>query len=190
MPKSRKQKLGIQPSGQSFRRLNELIERPPIPQELKRRILVEAGHRCAIPTCRLPNPEIAHIKPYKDVKDHRYENLIALCPNCHARADRGEIDRKSLRMYKRILQKLTDRYERFELTVLNELRQGHPVWIAGNMILLIKNLLDEELVKLDTIINMGNFWAGIITKNVQVLLTQKGKDFIDEWIKANDSLEY
>ena len=70
------------------------------------------------------------------------------------------------------------------------LDKGIQVWIAGNMILLIKNLLDEELVKLDTIINMGNFWAGIITKNVQVLLTQKGKDFIDEWIKANDSLEY
>jgi hypothetical protein len=31
---------------------NEEEARPPIPAELRRRILVEAGHRCAIPTCR------------------------------------------------------------------------------------------------------------------------------------------
>jgi hypothetical protein len=167
-----------------------LTERAAIPQDLKRRILVEAGHRCAIPTCRMSNPEIAHIIPYCEDQEYKYENLIALCPNCHARADRGEIDRKSLRMYKRIIQRLTDRYERFELTVLDELRQGHPVILAGNMTLLIKNLLDEELVKLDTIVGRMNFIMGNITANVQVVLTQKGKDFIEEWKNANESLEY
>ena len=36
--------------------------RPPIPADLKRRILVEAGHRCAIPQCRsLVGVDIHHI---------------------------------------------------------------------------------------------------------------------------------
>ena len=123
-------------------------ERPAIPAELKRKILIEAGHRCAIPQCRFPTTEIAHIEPYEKVKEHKYENLIALCPNCHTRADKGEIDRKSLRIYKCILQRLTDKYERFELNVLNELSQNKQVVMAGNMLLLIKNLLDEQLVEI------------------------------------------
>ena len=78
--------------------------RPRIPRELERRILVEAGHRCAIPTCRACLVEIAHIVPWSDVREHAYENLIALCPTCHARYDRGEIDRLSMRQYKTQLQ--------------------------------------------------------------------------------------
>jgi 5-methylcytosine-specific restriction endonuclease McrA len=75
-------------------------QRPPIPAEIRRKVLVEAGHRCAIPTCRYIQVEIHHIIPWEHCKEHNYENLIALCPNCHARADKGEIDRKSLRLYK------------------------------------------------------------------------------------------
>ncbi len=165
-------------------------DRPPVPEPLKRRVLVEAGHRCAIPTCRTPVTEVAHIIPYSIVKKHEYENLIALCPTCHARADKGEIDRTSLKMYKRILQRITDRYDRFELTILDELRQEHSVIIAGNMTLLIKNLLDERLVELDNIVNMMNITIGGVSANVRVILTQKGKEFIHEWMSANESLTY
>ena len=161
-------------------------ERPAIPSELKRQILVESGHRCAIPTCRYPTTEIAHIEPWEKVKEHGYENLIALCPNCHTRADKGDIDRKSLRIYKRILQRLTDRFDRFELNVLDELRQGKVVFMEGNMLLLTKNLIDSQLV--------GFIGGGVISDgipiNVRVVLTDKGKAFVDEWIKAKESLAY
>lgn len=74
--------------------------RPAIPAELRRRILVEAGHRCAIHTCRSSDVDVHHIVPWEQCQEHAYENLVALCPNCHRRADAGEIDRKSLRLYK------------------------------------------------------------------------------------------
>lgn len=61
---------------------------------------MEAGHRCAIHTCRHPDVDIHHIVPWEQCRKHEYENLIALCPNCHRRADAGEIDRVSLRVYK------------------------------------------------------------------------------------------
>lgn len=74
--------------------------RPPIPRPVERSILIEAGHRCAIPTCHATPVEIAHIVPWATVRQHTYENLIALCPTCHARYDRGEIDRLSMKKYK------------------------------------------------------------------------------------------
>ena len=144
--------------------------------------------------CRHPTVDIAHIIPWSEVKEHKYENLIALCPNCHRRADSGEIDRKCLRIYKRILQRLTDRYGRFELLVLDELRQERPVEIAGNMLLLIKNLLDEGLVTTREGIARGNIALnvrmGTIPINVQVFLTEKGQEFVEEWLNANEDLAY
>src|SRR6266540_3875151 len=75
-------------------------ERPPIPTDLRRRVLVEAGHRCAIHTCRHIDVDVHHIVPWERCREHTYDNLIALCPNCHRRADAGDIDRKALRIYK------------------------------------------------------------------------------------------
>jgi hypothetical protein len=78
-------------------------DRPSIPSDLKRRVLTEAGHRCAIPTCRSTPVEIAHITPWSAIKEHTYENLVALCPTCHTRFDKGEIDRKAMVHYKKTL---------------------------------------------------------------------------------------
>lgn len=86
--------------------------RPAIPAELRRRVLVEAGHRCAIPTCRRHPVDIEHIDDWSTVREHRFENLIALCPTCHRRKGSGpdQIDRKALRQYKTNLGVLNYRY--------------------------------------------------------------------------------
>ena len=75
-----------------------MAKRPPIPAELERAVLIECGHRCAIPTCRQVPVELAHIIPWSRCKAHTFDNLIALCPTCHTRYDHGEIDRKSMRI--------------------------------------------------------------------------------------------
>jgi predicted restriction endonuclease len=79
------------------------MSRPALPAELRRQVSVESGHRCAIPTCKNPDFDVHHIVPWEKCQEHDFENLIALCPNCHRRADRGEIDRKSLLLYKQQL---------------------------------------------------------------------------------------
>jgi hypothetical protein len=43
------------------------------------------------------------------VREHKFENLIALCPNCHTRYDSGEIDRKAMLMYKARLGVMNER---------------------------------------------------------------------------------
>lgn len=94
--------------------------RPAIPAELRRRVLVEAGHRCAIPACRQIPVEINHIIEWASVKEHTFENLIALCPTCHARYTKKDIDRKSMEMYKLNLGVISSRYNDFERRILEE----------------------------------------------------------------------
>lgn len=79
------------------------MSRPPIPAEIRRAVLLESGHRCAIPKCKHTDVDIHHIIPWERCQKHEYANLIALCPNCHRMAHKGGIDKKSLQRYKEIL---------------------------------------------------------------------------------------
>ncbi|MBW4559546.1 MAG: HNH endonuclease [Mojavia pulchra JT2-VF2] len=73
--------------------------RPAIPTDIKRKILIESGHRCAV--CGEGCPlERAHIIPWHKSREHKAEDLIFLCANCHERADKEEWGEKALREYK------------------------------------------------------------------------------------------
>ena len=157
-----------------------MTDRPAIPAELKRRILVEAGHRCAIPTCRHQTTEIAHIRAFSEVREHRYENLIALCPNCHTRYDKGEIDRKAMLIYKRKLVFLSDRYSKFELNVLDYLRLNPRVVVHGP--LSVKNIFDDGLIEVERELQGMEFPDGYkVVTTMLVRLTQAGRDFLSQW---------
>jgi HNH endonuclease len=156
--------------------------RPPIPAEIRRRVLVEAGHRCAIPTCRYIEVDVHHIVPWAQCQAHEYDNLIALCPNCHRRANRGEIDRKSLRLYKINLRFAHDKYSQLEIDVLFELfrspeNTGFP-WM-GYMLILLKRLLDSGLITVHEI-ESGSWIGHIKTTPDMIAITMKGREFISE----------
>lgn len=94
--------------------------RPAIPRPLARAVRVEAGHRCAIPTCRATSGlQIHHVEDWAKVQEHTFENLILLCANCHARITAGEIDRQSVNVYKKNLSILASRYGDLERRVLD-----------------------------------------------------------------------
>jgi hypothetical protein len=180
--------------------------RPDIPAELRRAILVEAGHRCAIPQCRQTPVELAHISPWSKVHEHAFDNLIALCPTCHTRYDRGEIDRKSMVQYKANLSLLSNRYTEIERQLLRAFarklalaRQYHPglmpkqlrhtyqigqVRIYSEMDWLLTNLFDDVIVefRVEEIGALQRQEQGL-NSNV-VLLTDKGADFLSRWIDA------
>jgi HNH endonuclease len=92
---------------------------PGVLRARKRMALGEAGHRCAIPTCRHPTTEIAHIVPESESHDDSFENLIALCPKCQKK----EIDAQSMRTYKRNLAILNSRYSDFERRVFDQIAE-------------------------------------------------------------------
>lgn len=107
--------------------------RPAIPAELRRAVLVEAGHRCAIPACRQHPVIIEHIDDWAKVQKHEFENLIALCPTCHNRKGDGpqQIDRRALRQYKANLAIMNSRYSDAERRLIEyhaeqlRIRAGH-----------------------------------------------------------------
>ena len=74
--------------------------RPAIPAEIAREVLIESGHRCAVCGAGCPL-ERAHIIPWHKSKEHKAKDLICLCANCHQRADHEKWGEKTLREYKR-----------------------------------------------------------------------------------------
>jgi hypothetical protein len=73
--------------------------RPAIPADVKRAVLIESGYRCAV--CGEPRPlERAHIIPWHKTKSHKAEDLICLCSSCHERADIEKWGEKALRQIK------------------------------------------------------------------------------------------
>ena len=163
--------------------------RPSIPIKIKRRILIEAGYRCAIPTCRWPITKNAHIISWVESKDHSYENLIALCPNCHTLYDSGKIERAAIIAYKKKLMFLNEVYSRFELDVLDHLKTHKRALIPGE--LLIKRLLEEEIVEHEEEIMIQGFGDGEDILGIfSVILTEKGETLLEDWSKVDESLTH
>lgn len=163
--------------------MSDVEDRPPIPAALQRRVLVEAGHRCAIPTCRCIQTELHHIVPWAKCHEHKYENFIALCPNCHARADRGEIDREALRMYKANLRYMHDKFSQFEVDMLFEcyhaLRTGRRgVPFVEYLLMLVKRLLDEKYIDVSASGMMFNL-GGLNSSPVYLSITPTGIDYVN-----------
>ncbi|MFJ4585324.1 HNH endonuclease [Streptomyces echinatus] len=181
-------------------------DRPDIPTALRRAVLVEAGHRCAIPTCRQTPVELAHITAWAKVKEHTFDNLIALCPTCHTRFDRGEMDRKSMLQYKANLEILNHRYTDIERQLLKALlrrvqwfREKYPMlraqeinnWpqagrirLYADMQWVVSNLLDDGLIEF-RVERHRLLQQQEQTRNAKVVeLTDKGLEFLDHWAAA------
>jgi hypothetical protein len=145
-----------------------MTDRDPVPAQVKRSVLVEAGHRCAIPSCRATTTEIAHIVPWAETRDNSFENLIALCPNCHTRYDqKREIDRPSMKMYKQNLGVLNNRYGEIERRLFSVLaKSGERVFVLGaGGDLMVANavadglFMDQQVKGMDWTLSNSEGWA-------------------------------
>ena len=163
------------------------MDRPPIPRPLERMILMEAGYRCAIPTCKQTPVEICHIVPYSKVLKHEFDNLIALCPNCHTRYDRHQIDLTSMQQYKSNLSVINGRYSDFEQRILRFFLENPEykeirLSLSGNNEIQIMNLVKDghlEYIRGST----QSFSVGVDPDRIY-RLTQKGREFIQHWSNA------
>jgi hypothetical protein len=171
------------------------MSRDAIPVEVKRAVLVEAGHRCAIPTCRTTTTEIAHIVPWAETHDNSFENLIALCPNCHTRFDqKKEIDRASIKMYKHNLGILNNRYGEFERRLFEVLaKSGERVFVLGAAgDLLVANAVKDGFFEDKKVEGMGFHVKGNngFEKNFPMTftywVTDAGVEFIKRFASGQD----
>lgn len=73
--------------------------RPAIPDAVRKEVLFESRHHCAV-CCESLALEFAHIIPWCKTHDHSPSNLIALCSICHTRADKERWGEDQLHRYK------------------------------------------------------------------------------------------
>jgi len=171
------------------------MQRDSISAEVKRAVLVEAGHRCAIPTCRATTTEIAHIVPWAESRDNLFENLIALCPNCHTRFDqKKEIDRPAIKMYKHNLGILNNRYGEFERRLFEVLiKTGERVFVLGPAgDLLVANAVkdgffeDKHVEGMSWEVHGSNGYSKKFPMTFTYWLTDAGVEFINRYAQGTN----
>jgi HNH endonuclease len=134
-------------------------QRPAIPAELERSLMIEAGYRCAMPMCNETSAlTIDHIVEWAKVHKHEFSNMIVLCAVCHRRktntSDPRHINRASLKRIKSNLMMLNGRYSDLERPVIEDFQvqlAANPevlpsVVIPEQLRLLIKYLIDDGFV--------------------------------------------
>jgi hypothetical protein len=171
------------------------MKRDHIPAQVKRAVLVEAGHRCAISTCRATTTEIAHIVPWAKSKNNSFENLIALCPSCHTRFDqKKEIDEKSIRMYKQNLSILNNRYGEIEIRLFEILATSKErvfvVGLGGD--LLVANAVkdgffeDRNIEGPHLVVEGSNGYIKRVPMSFAYWVTDVGVEFIEKYALGLD----
>lgn len=133
--------------------------------------------------------ELHHIRPWSEVKEHTFDNLIALCPTDHARATKGEIDRKAMRIYKRNLAVVNSRYGEMEHRLIDFLAANDEseVQIDRDMDFEFMYLLEDGLL----VKSLAHSTMSVQIKGVEqgpwiYSLTEEGEDFVARW--ANGEL--
>ncbi len=167
--------------------------RAAIPADLERRLMIEAGYRCAV--CKTPEPlQIDHIIEWSTVLKHEFQNMIVLCANCHARkknsSDPRHINRASLQRIKSNLMLLNGRYSDLERRIIDAFRGAlaadanatPSIFIPERLHLLVQYLINDKLV--DAAIYQSSlsvqFDDGTVLRDdsLKLTLTLKGMQFI------------
>jgi hypothetical protein len=148
----------------------------------KRMALAEAGHRCAVPTCRHPTTETAHILHNSDNDDDSFANLIALCPECQGK----EIDEQAMRGYKRNLAILNSRYSEFERRVFDQIAETdrRSFVVEPGFDILLLHAVNDGLLKRVELAAVGAPRGEGTQYTYEV--TDEGLDFIHRYVCGED----
>ena len=148
----------------------------------KKMALVEAGHRCAIPTCRHPTTEIAHIVPESQGHDDSFQNLIALCPKCRGKA----IDAQTMSMYKHNLEILNSRYSDFERRVFDQIAETdrRSFTVEAGLEMLLVHAVNDALLRRVELVPAANQRGEPTQYTYEV--TDQGLDFIHRYVCGED----
>ncbi len=165
--------------------------RKAIPIDTKRLILHEAGYKCANPLCRtILTLDIHHIVEVSKDGGNEPENLLPLCPNCHAQHHRGIIPIESIRAWKMLLLSLNEGFDKQSINLLVALKKLGCHYVSGDGVLQCSALIAAGFVES----KRGQYQEdgsgaypgiGVFSREdnhiYTVLLTKKGKRFIESW---------
>lgn len=177
-----------------------MAKRTRIPDTVRNLVLLEAGYKCANPTCRhILTLELHHILWVKDSGTNNPENLLALCPNCHSLHTQGHIPEYAIRTWKSLLLALNStNHATADLLLLladdeERFDSGDSASIAprfrftGDGLPALAGLLSSRLVTISKRYSGANAW-GSSMPSFEVSLTEKGKSLVSAWRTGTEDL--
>lgn len=156
--------------------------RKSLPVDVRRQVLHEAGYMCANPICRrVLTLDIHHIVPLSENGPYTVDNLLALCPNCHAMHHRGRIPQHSLLAWKMHLVSLNTGYEPKSIQMLLTLGKVGELFVSGDGVLACAALIALDLVRME---------RRKSTHEYSIALTEKGRAQIEVWKESSQRLVF
>jgi hypothetical protein len=157
-----------------------MARKKDIPEGIRLAVFEEAGYQCAFCGHRDGlNLTVHHIKHERDEGKATYDNLIALCFNCHHRVDQtGSISEKDIRRLKRHLV-----HRRLTQAGMNALKLAYenPFGVIA-MPFAVQHLVEEKLLEfIET-----QMWYGDKKENTigtaLYRITPKGHRLVEQWV--------
>jgi len=158
-------------------------QRKKIPLATKKLVLHESGYKCGNPVCRtIITLDIHHLELVSKGGGNSDDNLLPLCPNCHALHHKGEIPIESLRAWKMILLSINEGYDRRSIDTLLALDRMNSLFLSGDGVLACSSLVATELISVTEFqqrVNEPN------TKTYHVHLTDRGRLLVEAWKRGD-----
>ena len=157
-------------------------KRKPLSLETRKLVLHEAGYKCANPTCRgILTLDIHHLDYVSEGGADTPDNLLALCPYCHALHHQGHIPIESLRAWKMLLLSLNEGFDKRAIDLLLALHSVKRVWISGD------GLLDCAALIASGLVEHEEHWPGGVIQNIRysIELSAKGQLLVESWKRGD-----
>jgi 5-methylcytosine-specific restriction endonuclease McrA len=170
---------GVKKMARTVKRVGEPRQRDSLPLKTRVVVLTECGYRCAVPTCRnILALDMHHIWEVSAGGGDAPDNLIALCPTCHALYHRGTIRAESIYVYKAMLVAITRAFdlESIDRLLFLESCEENFLVVSGDGLLHFGRLVAAGLATVEQKAN--NNWQ-IVTYAVNI--SDKGRQMIDAW---------
>ena len=170
-----------------------MARQPRIPQDVRRQVLTEAGYRCAVPTCRtILALDLHHILKVSEGGPNTADNLIALCPTCHALHHRKEIPQEAIRVWKGMLVTLNRAFDKDAMDMLLFLtlkeQEERPYGYTSECVMSCAGLINAGLVYTETFGDQeapGGYLRSNSGADHLLRLTERGRMVVEAWRAGN-----
>jgi hypothetical protein len=172
-------------------------KRRNIPPTIRQMVLLEAGYKCASPSCRhILTLELHHIVWVKDGGGDEADNLLVLCPNCHSLHTAGHIPADAIRVWKSLLVSLNSPHRASAdlLLILHQDEQriepctnengAAPAFrFTGDGLAMLSGLLVSGLIEISRRFSGLGFY-GSSMPSFEVRLTDAGRRLVEAWLSG------
>jgi hypothetical protein len=163
-----------------------IVSRSAIPEQVKREVLIEAGYRCGVPTCRtILLLDLHHIVEVSEGGGNKADNLLPLCPTCHALYHRERIPRDAVKAWKAVLVSLSQAFDRNTIDDLLFLKcvQHREYVCTGDGVSRFTQLYAAGLATFQFF--QGQRGMGMCVDNYRVAITPKGERLLEGWLQGD-----